>query len=258
MITTGAIIINEYPLMVKEYQNTRLVTYKDIDKVHKRPTGTASRNFKANKKYFIEGEDYINITHSQKDEFRPLEIPNRGLTLFTETGYLMLVKSFTDDLAWKVQRELVNTYFQTKQETQMQYQIPSEMLTVFNKIANRLNCIDEMKTDIERIKSLVITMLPPPKRTTWKFEVGTKIKSIAQALDINSNNTKSIYSDIYNIMRDDYDKNINPYTAQYLLEHPEVNHVPVIDVVENNIDLKELFETILNNYLEIKSVNKLN
>lgn len=29
------------------------------------------------------------------------------VTLMTETGYLMLVKSFTDDLAWKVQRELV-------------------------------------------------------------------------------------------------------------------------------------------------------
>lgn len=33
--------------------------------------------------------------------------PNAEITLITETGYLMLVKSFTDDLAWKVQRELV-------------------------------------------------------------------------------------------------------------------------------------------------------
>ncbi len=33
--------------------------------------------------------------------------PNNLVTLITETGYLMLVKSFTDDLAWKVQRELV-------------------------------------------------------------------------------------------------------------------------------------------------------
>ena len=30
-----------------------------------------------------------------------------NLKVITETGYLMLVKSFTDDLAWKVQRELV-------------------------------------------------------------------------------------------------------------------------------------------------------
>lgn len=36
--------------------------------------------------------------------------PN-GLILMTEAGYLMLVKSFTDDLAWSVQRQLVNGYF---------------------------------------------------------------------------------------------------------------------------------------------------
>ncbi|OAD19482.1 toxin-antitoxin system, toxin component, Bro family [Candidatus Thiomargarita nelsonii] len=38
-----------------------------------------------------------------------------AITLITETGYLMLVKSFTDDLAWQVQRELVNKYFATSQ-----------------------------------------------------------------------------------------------------------------------------------------------
>lgn len=38
------------------------------------------------------------------------------LTLITEQGYLMLVKSFTDDLAWKVQRQLVKSYFRKTQE----------------------------------------------------------------------------------------------------------------------------------------------
>lgn len=39
--------------------------------------------------------------------------PN-GLVLLTESGYLMLVKSFTDDLAWDVQRKLVKSYFNRK------------------------------------------------------------------------------------------------------------------------------------------------
>jgi hypothetical protein len=34
----------------------------------------------------------------------------------TESGYLMLVKSFTDDLAWDVQRQLVNTYFKVEKK----------------------------------------------------------------------------------------------------------------------------------------------
>lgn len=42
---------------------------------------------------------------------------NGDITLITESGYLMLVKSFTDDLAWDVQRQLVNTYFRVEQKT---------------------------------------------------------------------------------------------------------------------------------------------
>ena len=33
------------------------------------------------------------------------------MILVTESGYFMLVKSFTDDLAWDVQRQLVKRYF---------------------------------------------------------------------------------------------------------------------------------------------------
>ena len=103
--------INKQDIMVKDFKGNRVVTFKDIDAVHKRPNGTASRNFKNNRDRFIEGVDYFIVSKNQKDEFRLLEIPNRGLTLITETGYMMLVKSFSDDLSWDVQRQLVNSYF---------------------------------------------------------------------------------------------------------------------------------------------------
>lgn len=35
----------------------------------------------------------------------------KEIILITEQGYLMLVKSLTDDLAWEVQRKLVKSYF---------------------------------------------------------------------------------------------------------------------------------------------------
>ena len=110
------VIINNTELLVKDYSNQRVITFKDIDLVHERPSGTASRNFKANRKHFIEGEDFFKVTPSdfQKDEIRPTKINNNGTIFITESGYLMLVKSFTDDLAWKVQRELVNTYFRKR------------------------------------------------------------------------------------------------------------------------------------------------
>ncbi|HCQ5582375.1 TPA: ORF6N domain-containing protein [Clostridioides difficile] len=113
---SNLVLINNQELQVKEFNHQRVVTFKEIDQVHERVEGTADRNFRQNKKHFIENEDYFTLTKNQNHEIRGLEIPNRGITLVTETGYLMLVKSFTDDLAWTVQRQLVNSYFRVKEE----------------------------------------------------------------------------------------------------------------------------------------------
>ena len=105
--------IGNVNVAIKEYQGQRVVTLKDIDNVHQRPDGTARRNFNTNKQHFIEGVDYFKI---QPNEIRTVGItsPNGG-TVVTESGYLMLVKSFTDDLSWDIQRQLVNTYFKVKE-----------------------------------------------------------------------------------------------------------------------------------------------
>lgn len=101
--------INNQDIAVKEYRGKRVVTFKDIDAVHQRAEGTARKRFNDNKQRFINGMDYF---VRKTDEAKQMEItaPN-GLILLTETGYLMLVKSFTDELAWQVQRQLVNSYF---------------------------------------------------------------------------------------------------------------------------------------------------
>lgn len=104
-------------LEVKVFKGQRVVTFKDIDNVHQRPSGTARKRFNDNKKHFILNEDYfVRKTDEAKKEF-DITAPN-GLTLITESGYLMLVKSFTDDLAWQVQRELVKNYFRAKEQPQ--------------------------------------------------------------------------------------------------------------------------------------------
>lgn len=111
--------IGNADIFIKEYKGQRVVTFKDIDIVHSRLDGTARKRFADNRKHFVEGEDFFLVTpqdleNAEMSEKRTLEndiISNRGTTLMTEQGYLMLVKSFTDDLAWKVQRQLVNNYF---------------------------------------------------------------------------------------------------------------------------------------------------
>lgn len=110
----GVITIENTEMQIREYNGERVVTFKDIDMVHQRADGTASRNFRKNKKHFIEGVDYIRRNSSEAKREYDIIAPN-GLTLVTESGYLLLVKSFTDDLSWKVQRQLVNAYFKVRE-----------------------------------------------------------------------------------------------------------------------------------------------
>ncbi|WP_217484563.1 ORF6N domain-containing protein [Achromobacter denitrificans] len=103
---------------VVEVQGVRVVTLAMVDRVHQRPEGTAGRNFRENRARLIEADDYIQMSSDEIRRNNPDAIPaalhRNDVILLTESGYLMLVKSFTDDLAWKVQRDLVNGYFRQK------------------------------------------------------------------------------------------------------------------------------------------------
>lgn len=109
------VINNEvHEVSIKEYQGQRVVTLKDVDTLHRRPSGTARRTFKASSKYLIEGEDYFVRNTYEALMDHNIKAPN-GLILLTESGYLLIVKTFTDELAWTVQRQLVKTYFKAKE-----------------------------------------------------------------------------------------------------------------------------------------------
>lgn len=119
------ICINDKQLERKVWNDEVVVTFKDIDLVHERPKGTAGRNFGQNKKHFIENIDFYDVTvgKCKQDEIRLAGFKNpRGGYLITESGYLMIAKSFTDDKAWDVQRLLVNSYFREKKRFSNQSQ----------------------------------------------------------------------------------------------------------------------------------------
>lgn len=107
----------ECDVTLREYQGQRVVTFRQIDELHRRPENTASRTFSAHKQRFVEGVDFFWLSYEELNSTRYVELPSRnGLTLLTESGYLMIVKPMTDDLAWEVQRKLVNGYFRAKEQ----------------------------------------------------------------------------------------------------------------------------------------------
>ena len=146
------IIINNEKMDVKEYKNQRVVTAWDIGKVHNRDVGEINKIFNRNKDKFILNEDYFILKIKDFSErFKTIQdfIPNnvKEIVLFTESGYLMLVKTFTDDLSWDIQRQLVKTYFRFKEAP--------KSLTVPQQLLAQAQCLVEMDNRITVVENKV-------------------------------------------------------------------------------------------------------
>lgn len=137
------IIINSHKLTVKEYKGKRVVTLREIDEVHERPEGTARKRFNDNKKHFVADLDFFALDQPSEIRSLGIERPQGGtpdkVTLITESGYLMLVKSLSDDLAWEVQRQLVNVYFRAK-----------EIQSDFSSLSPQLQLLINMEVEQKR------------------------------------------------------------------------------------------------------------
>ena len=189
---TNIVKIENQELQVKEFNGQRVVTLKDIDRVHERESGTARKRFNDNKHYLIEGEDFFSI--SRKDFFEKYDIdncvrnsdanqkmrgnPNVKMVLLTESGYLMLVKSLTDDIAWRVQRQLVNCYFKVKEEFRGKFSPkPSITFEQTIEIANviRKTPVSSMEYVFKVLKVFVPELEMPEDESEIKRVQGSKV-----------------------------------------------------------------------------------
>lgn len=97
-----------------QHNGERVITLPMMDETHGRPDGTARRNFNEHRARMAEGRHFFVLP---ADEFRTPDGRLNGaseVVYLTERGYLLLVKSFRDDLAWEVQERLVEGYFRAR------------------------------------------------------------------------------------------------------------------------------------------------
>ena len=110
------ITINDTTITVKEYDNIRVLTFKDIEKLHTLSHGTVYKTFKKYQKYFTPNEDYYFLKKSDLTDTNNhigLEdtITNRGTYLLTLSGYSLIAKSITDEISYPVTKEIISKYF---------------------------------------------------------------------------------------------------------------------------------------------------
>lgn len=249
-------------ITAKEYRGKMVVTFKDIDLCHKRPEGTAKRNFNKNKEHFIENEDYFKVKPSdvQRYEFRTAEINNQGTILLTESGYLMTVKSLHDDLAWKVQRMLVNSYFKMKKleevamEQYEQIEKQNQAIELYKSLILVLSNKDSIFYDnVRNIINDEMGKLNLPPTTpnqkamnTWKkYNVNSNMLMLSEKLGID---IQKCYSMMYDKMKMRFGFDESFARMEFLQKYPDVTGVSTIDLIAEDKIYQSWFIDVFNKW----------
>lgn len=242
---------------IKEYKGQRVVTLNDIDLVHHRADGTARRNFNANKNHFIEGEDYFvvgsdEIRTSHLFSISPNDFTNKAL--ITEQGYLMLVKSFTDDLAWKVQRQLVNGYFKVRQmatdlspQMQMLYGMLDQMAQTERQAREAKEIAQKAIDTTENIKEAV-----KPVFDDWNTKIKGKVAHIQRE---SGKRFDVLYGELYRELDQRAGCDIQTRTRNRRARKAneggtkkEIDAITKLTVIEEDKRLREIFSKIVSEY----------
>jgi len=255
---TNIVPINNHQVTIREYQGKRIITFREIDEVHERPSGTARRNFYKNYAHFVEGKDYFKLS---MDEIRTMGFTDlsspKGINLITKSGYLMLAKSFTDDLAWEVQRQLVDSYFQTKPIQQPTTQIEALLQTVqiLAKQEKQIMVLEEtqgkQRQQIQDIRDAIITT-----DKDWRRDINKKLQKIG----FQTGDYQGIKNESYEILEGRAGCNLSRRVKNHkerLFEagasKTKINSVCRLDAIEQDKRLKEIYSGIVRE-LSIKYV----
>lgn len=135
------IIIFNKEIEIKEYNGERVITAYDIAELHGRDVKVINQQFNNNRNKFIENEDYFiakkNLIHGVMSFTLANKLQNlKEIILFTYSGYLLLAKTFNDELSWKIQKELVKTYFKLRE---LKDRVESGELEIRNAQSKEIN-----------------------------------------------------------------------------------------------------------------------
>ena len=238
-----------------------VLTFRDIDAIHHRPEGSARKRFNDNRQRFVEGEDYMKICASEfRTHFDGLSSKaTEDVYLLTESGYLMIVKSFTDDWAWEVQRKLVKTYFRAKE---LSAQTPKPMTTneMFamqaqinleseRKLAALEGKVDETNRKFDAVTTFVTS--PLTDADTWQERMTRHIRRAVEEFGLN-------YQQFHAQLYDELERTagVDLKCRQTRMRNrmyaagatkTECKAVSKLSVVAADKKLRAMFETILRN-----------
>lgn len=169
------------------------------------------------------------------------------------------------DWCWEIMDRLISNSLNTVTLSREEY---SMIVNAANEVG-QLNKVNEqlirqlqiisaqnttMQDKLSRMWQKIMLIVPPVHYSSWKNKMSQKIVSLAKILGYtNDDDRKSIYGDIYSMMKSDYDIDLDSYKENYLLSQTDCKNVAMIDVIDSDTALRDIFEEIVDRYIQIKS-----
>lgn len=205
---------------------------------------------------YVEGDRYV--------ERERILYNRKGIMEICRWSRQPLADKFMD-WCWEIMDRLISNSLNTVTLSREEY---SMIINTVNEVG-QLNKVNEqltrqlqiisaqnttMQDKLSRKWQKIMLIVPPAHYSSWKNKMSQKIVSLAKILGYtNDDDRKSIYSDIYNMMRSDYDIDLDSYKENYLLSQIDCKNVAMIDVIDSDTALRDIFEEIVDRYIQIKS-----
>ena len=249
---------NEY--LVTREQIGRALGYsnptKAIDNIHRKHRERIDKFSTTLTLGVLEGDRYV--------ERERILYNRKGIMEICRWSRQPLADKFMD-WCWEIMDRLISNSLNTVTLLREEY---SMIVNAVNEVG-QLNKVNEqltrqlqiisaqnttMQDKLSRMWQKIMLIVPPVHYSSWKNKMSQKIVSLAKILGYtNDDDRKSIYSDIYSIMKSDYDIDLDSYKENYLLSQIDYKNVAMIDVVDSDTALRDIFEEIVDRYIQIKS-----
>jgi hypothetical protein len=233
--------INNADIRVKEFRGQRIVTMWDIAKAHDISAKVIRENFEHNVNFMSKGKHYFILSKNDSFAYDLIESGEisqnqlnavKDIPLFTEKGYLMIVKPLQGELAWRVQEEMIDKYF--------------NVIEAITKLSPQLQLLINMELEQKRLRDEI---LETAKQTA---AVKEEVNDIREVIGVN--------------MGDDWRKHTNTLLAKICMKIKDYQKPKdtVYKILEErahcqlSIRLANLKVRALNNGMAPSKVNKLN
>jgi prophage antirepressor-like protein len=249
---------NEY--LVTREQIGRALGYsnptKAIDNIHRKHRERIDKFSTTLTLGVLEGDRYV--------ERERILYNRKGIMEICRWSRQPLADKFMD-WCWEIMDRLISNSLNTVTLSREEYSVivnavneVGQLNKVNEQLTRQLQIISAQNTTMQdklsRMWQKKMLIVPPVHYSSWKNKMSQKIVSLAKILGYtNDDDRKSIYGDIYSMMRSDYNIDLDSYKENYLLSQIDCKNVAMIDVIDSDTALRDIFEEIVDRYIQIKS-----